>query len=124
MDRRAAYPSARAPPTRRERQRPRRELRERARLGVAVAVAQDELRRERERGRQQLAGADARGVRGGVGGDDARRAAAAADDQRSLDVGHCLRAREDVERQRGEEEAGPERHIAFTCHPERSEGSR
>ncbi len=93
---------------RRERQRPRGELRERARFAVAVAVAQQQFRRQRQRARHELSGADAGVARDRVGGDDARVVAAAADDEGTRCVGGRGRAREDVERQRGEDEAGPE----------------
>ena len=92
----------------RERQRPRRELRERARFAVGIAIAGMHFRRERECRGNQLPGADAGFARCRVGGDDARIVPAAADDERVRGVSRRLRASEDVERQRREEEAGPE----------------
>ena len=73
-----------------------------------VAIAGAELRRERERRGNQLAGTDAGLVRRRIRRDDTRIVAAAADDERMRGVIRRLRAREDVERQRREDEAGPQ----------------
>ena len=91
------------------------ELRERAGFGVAVAIAQHELGRERQRAGEELLRTNARGARRGVGRDDARVMAAAAHHERTRIVRRD-RARENVERQRREEEAGPE-HAAGTYQP-------
>src|SRR6185436_4881949 len=86
--------------------------RERAGLGIAVAIAQDELRCERQCAGNQLLRTDACGPCRGVGRDDTWVMAAAGDDERTRIVRRD-RARENVERQRREEETGPE-HAAST----------
>ena len=86
---------------RRERQRQGGELRERARFGIAVAIAQNEMGCERQRARNELLVANAGVTRRGVGRDHARVMPAAADHERTRVVGRRLCARENVERQRG-----------------------
>ena len=100
---------------RRERQRPGGELRERAGFGVDVAIAQHEIGRERQRAGDRAGRRGCRVARGGVGRDDARIVAAAADDERTLRVA-AMRTREDVERQR-RESSRPRPRSARCVHP-------
>ena len=99
---------------RREGQRPRGDLRERAGFGGLVAIAQGEIGSERERPRHELPVTDPRRLRSGIGHHDARIVSPAADDERTRGHRGVEPAREDVEGQRWEEETGPQCHGRMT----------
>ena len=108
---------------RRELCRPRRHGFERGGLGLRGALAQHEVGRERERRRDELPGAHSGIARGGVRADDARRASAGGHRERLRGVSGRVPPREDVERQRRQEDACPEHGEARRKSAHRAEGS-
>ena len=93
---------------RRELSRPGRDPGECRTLELAIAVAQHDARGEDERRRDKLLRRDGGIERGGIGGDDVRIVAAGSDGERPRGVSRRLRSREDVERQRRKQQAGPQ----------------
>ena len=82
-------------------------MRERARFCRVVAIAQHEVGCHRQCAGHELVMANPGRLRRGIGRDDARIVSTAADDERTRGFSRVQRAREDVEGQRGKEEARP-----------------